>query len=419
MADQLLDINIEASRTSIVAQDEPQLLYMLVTIGPAKNFGVSKSPINLCLVVDRSTSMTGLRLQSVKAAARTVFEELAPEDVFSLVTFSDRAETIWSAGEARDLQAMRSAIERIGASGGTEIFQGLQLGVEQIHRSPLANFSNHLIIFTDGHTYGDDEACLALARKAAADGINISAFGIGPEWNDRFLDELAGLSGGETAYLESPGQVHRDLHQRIQSLGETYARNLHLFSDFPEEVKLSAAFRVAPVAQPLSINGSELRLGSVRGQMPLTLLLEFIVTASKPGQVISVPIALSADIPSKNASKYMVRDQLDLTISDQEVDPDPPDLLLAAVQAWNFHLMNEKAWDDIEAGDFHRAQTRLRLLSTRLFEAGHSGLAQKMLSESQRLAASTTVSLEGRKKLKFSTRALVTGTMKLPKDGNA
>ena len=419
MTERLLDINIEASRTSVVAQEESQLLYLLVNLGPAENIEVSNSPVNLCLVIDRSTSMTGLRLQSVKAAARTVFDELSSEDVYSLVTFSDRAETIWAAGEARDKQALRSAIERIGASGGTEIFQGLQLGVDQIRHSPLANFTNHLIILTDGHTYGDDEACLALARKAAVDGINFSAFGIGPDWNDRFLDELAGLSGGETAYLESPGQVHLDLHYRIQTLGSTYARNLRLISDFPEEVELSAAFRVAPIAQPLSLNGSEVRLGSVRGNMPLSLLLEFVITVKEPGRVISMPIVISADIPSKMASKHRVKEQFDLAVTDQEVEPDPPDNLLAAVQAWNFHQMNEKAWDDIEAGDFNRAQTRLRLLSTRLFEAGHSGLAGQILSESERLTAFTTVSLEGRKKLKFGTRALVTRTVTLNKGDNA
>ncbi len=419
MADSLLDIRIEASRTAVVAQDESQLLYLLVNIGPAENIEVSKSPVNLCLVIDRSTSMTGRRLQSVKAAARTVFEELTSEDVFSLVTFSDRAEVIWTAGKARDKQALRSAIERIGASGGTEIFQGLQLGVEQIRRSPLANFTNHLIILTDGHTYGDDEACLALARKAAVDGINFSAFGIGPEWNDRFLDELAGLSGGETAYLESPGQVQLDLHHRIQSLGATYARNLRLISDFPEEVKISSAFRVAPIAQPLFLNGPELRLGSVRGQMPLSLLLEFVIIAKIPDQVISMPIVLSADIPSKMVRKHRIKKQFDLTVTDQEVESDPPDTLLAAVQTWNFHQINEKAWDDIEAGNFNRAQTRLGLLSNRLVEAGHSGLAEQILGESERLTEFTTVSLEGRKKLKFGTRALVTRTVRLSKGDDA
>ena len=81
--------------------------------------------------------------------------------------------------------------------------------------------------------------------------------------------------------------------------------------------------------------------------------------------------------------------------------------------------MNEKAWDDIEAGNFNRAQTRLRSLSTRLFEAGHSGLAEQILNESERLTAFTTVSLEGRKKLKFGTRALVTRTVRLPNGDNA
>ena len=409
----MISIEIESSRINLPAGEDPQLLYLLVDIGPEASVEKLKAPVNLCLVVDRSTSMYGSRLDSVKKAARSIFEGLRPEDVFSLVTFSDRAETIWSPSDRRDRGALVTAIERIDASGGTEIFQGLQLGVQQLRRSTLKEFNNQLFILTDGHTYGDDEACLSLASKAAGDGITFNAYGIGPEWNDRFLDQLVGFSGGETVYIESPVKIPRDLNQRIQKIGSTYARNLRLDSSVLAGATLSSVFRVAPVAQPLSLNGKDIRLGSVQVDEPLSLILEFTVSASKQASAITLPLIIYADIPSENVSNYKIQKNFTLNVSDEIDNYVPSKRLLSAVQAWNFYQMNEKAWKEIESGNFQSAQTRLRLLSTRLFEAGQTALAEQILGESELLMKHTTVSLAGRKKLKFGTRALLTKTVRL------
>ncbi|MCA9992870.1 MAG: hypothetical protein KDE29_17905, partial [Anaerolineales bacterium] len=56
---------------------------------------------------------------------------------------------------------------------------------------------------------------------------------------------------------------------------------------------------------------------------------------------------------------------------------------------------------------------RMRRLSTRLMESGHSKLAYEAIVETQRLTRIGTMSLEGRKKLKYGTRSLLTKTMSL------
>lgn len=56
-------------------------------------------------------------------------------------------------------------------------------------------------MITDGHTYGDEQNCIDLAAQAREDGVAINALGIGDEWNDIFLDKIAGLSGGNAVYV--------------------------------------------------------------------------------------------------------------------------------------------------------------------------------------------------------------------------
>jgi len=80
------------------------------------------------------------------------------------------------------------------------------------------------------------------------------------------------------------------------------------------------------------------------------------------------------------------------------------------VQAMNFHRMSEVAWKDIKSGDIERATSRLNLLATRLLEEGHTNMAQRVLSEADRLATLGSMSGEGRKALKYGTRALLEET---------
>ena len=73
----------------------------------------------------------------------------------------------------------------------------------------------------------------------------------------------------------------------------------------------------------------------------------------------------------------------------------------------NFHRMNELAWQEIQDGDIQKATIRLQTLATRLLEAGHAGMAQRVFSEAERVMTWGSMSGEGRKALKYGTRALL------------
>ena len=73
--------------------------------------------------------------------------------------------------------------------------------------------------------------------------------------------------------------------------------------------------------------------------------------------------------------------------------------------------MNEKVMDDVEAGHLNAATKRMKHLSTRLLEVGQTKLAQQAHLEGERLAAMGNLSPEGRKKLKYGTRALLSQTI--------
>src|SRR5436309_6383914 len=86
------------SRTMIGEGDEPQLIYVLLEAAPeGLPAQLPKLPLNLCLVIDRSSSMRGDRLNQVKEAAGRIIDQLGPDDYFSLVVFNDRADVVVAA----------------------------------------------------------------------------------------------------------------------------------------------------------------------------------------------------------------------------------------------------------------------------------------------------------------------------------
>lgn len=403
-----LKIEIQASRTQLHVSNTEQLLYLFVDVRPALTNDKTHRPLNLALVIDRSTSMQGARLDCVRTAVELIVDKLAPDDIISIVTFSDRAEVIFPAGQIENKNVLLASVRNIRASGGTEIYQGLSAGMKQITKNPLTGHTNHLILLTDGHTYGDANNCLQLAQTAATQGVGFSAFGIGAEWNDQFLDKLVAPSGGQSAFVEYPTQVIEFLDKRISGLGTIYARNIQLFKELPKGIELQYGFKLVPFAQPLPMDGQDIKLGDIEGRVPLSFLLEIKVAAQPTETRLNLPITITANVSSPHTQLRTFKQQIQLLILNEVPPTEPPLALVKAVNALNMYRMNERVWEDVEAGQLHVATTRMRRLSTRLLEAGQTQLAQQAHMEAERLEVMGEMSPEGRKRLKFGTRAILT-----------
>lgn len=403
--------DIQTSSTRIPLLDETQLVYILVELLAPAIDNQESLPLNLCLIIDRSTSMEGERLRQIKLALQMLLDQLSPGTKLSVVSFSDRAEIVLPALPVGQHQAPMIEIEAVQASGGTEIYQGLAAGIQQIKQVPLSTHNNQLILFTDGRTYGDAAQCLQLAAREADAGITINAFGIGSDWDDQFLDALVSPSGGSAAYIDTPETIISLLKSRLQGLGDISAHQVRLQTDWPSRVKLLDAFRLNPYAKPLSIDEEVITLGDVESQGGLTFLLEFAVEAHPIPTRIRIPLVMNAEIPEKKSCTVMEDVQLTL-LHDFQPD-DPPEKVIRAVRLLTLYRLNERAWQKVDAGDVYQAATHMQHLSTRFLEIGESRLAQQAELEARRLSVSGKLSPEGRKQLKYGTRTLMGKTIQL------
>lgn len=403
---EMVNLEVKASREHIKVSNTEQIIYLLVDISPPMQ-ETKQRPLNLSLVLDRSTSMQGGRLSHMKTAVELIVNKLTKADTLSIVSFSDRAEVVVPAGKVENPLAVVGQLRSVQASGGTEIFHGLQAGLQELGKAELAKYTNHLILLTDGHTYGDTEQCLELARRMAKHNIGMSAFGLGTEWNDQFLDELVAPSGGQSNFIEQPNEIIEHLQKRIQGLGTIYAQNLAVKTDLHKKVTINYGFKLEPFAQPLTLGDEMLHLGNLEGRAPLSALLELKIAPHEVETRINIPVEVVADIPGPQLSQQTFKHTFCLYVLSELSKEMPPDDIVEAVRVMNLYRMNERVWQEVEAGHLDAATTRMQHLSTRLLEAGQTALAQQAQQEMSRIANAGTMSLAGRKKLKYGTRALI------------
>lgn len=398
------------SRKIISQSKEKQLVYVLIDMMPLEELGqvTDSIPLNICLVLDCSTSMKGEKLETVKETAIQLIRKLKPHDIFSLVTFNDRAEVIIPSSKQANFHKMENHIRPLQVSGGTEILQGLQAGLNEVKRYRNPKYINHIILLTDGHTYGDEQACYALAKNAVENNISISGMGIGSDWNDIFLDNLTNLTAGHCMLVSSPYDIERLLTEKFINLSNIFAENVTLEFSMDEGVKINCAFRLQPETDPLN-SENPILLGPIFQKMPLSVLVEFTIDP-QPSQKTEITLLqgqLEISASAFSTVNQVIPISIVLPIKDTGMLETPPAALIQALSKLTLYRLQEKAHTEVTAGNFASATQHLQNLATHLLAKGERSLAKTIILEIENIETAQTYSEEGNKRIKYGTRALL------------
>jgi len=392
---------------SLPILDVMQMLYIMLDVRSSNDLQNVRRRLNLSLVIDRSTSMRGARMQNVKVAAHDLLKSLREDDRLSIVSFSDRAEVLAPSTYVRNGRSFNSAIAALSPGGGTEICRGLSAGIEQVRAGISEDSINHVILLTDGRTYGDEEQSLSAVRRAAAEGIGVSGLGIGEDWNDLFLDQLARYGGGVAEYIHSPSQLQEVLREQIQGLGSLVAQKMRLRVNVASGARVRAVQRATPYMEVLKPNADgTISLGNLTITDPVSVVVEVMVAPSQPaGENRLGRLELEAD-DVLTTKPVLVRRDVNVLFS-QQAKPEPvPPRLLNVLQRLSVFQLQEHAWSALESGQQKQATRYLEAAATQLFNMGYRELGQAAMLEVGRISQGGEPTGTGRKKLRYGTRAL-------------
>jgi len=159
----------------------------------------------LVLVIDRSGSMSGQKIELCKSAAIETVELLTRKDYIGVVAFDSAARWIVPVTRVTSQSGITSQVSTINAGGGTNIYPGMTEG-----RQALASVKakiKHMIVLTDGHTSGSGYQ--ALAAQIKAEGMTVSTVGVGSGADVGLLQSIAASGGGKFYMTTDPSTIPR------------------------------------------------------------------------------------------------------------------------------------------------------------------------------------------------------------------
>ena len=159
----------------------------------------------LALVIDRSGSMSGQKLELCKSAAVATAEILSKRDFITVVAFDSAAHVVVPMTQASSKATIASQIASLTPGGGTNIFPGM-VTAQQAMGKVKARIK-HMIVLTDGHTSGSGYE--SLAAQCRAEGITISTVAVGGGAQVPLLQGIAAAGGGQSYQTMDPAAITR------------------------------------------------------------------------------------------------------------------------------------------------------------------------------------------------------------------
>ena len=267
---------------------------------PTRN---NRIPLNLSVVLDRSGSMAGGKLEAARDAAAMLIRRLHPDDIVSVVAYDDQVATVAEPATGDSQASLPREVQRIDAGGSTNLSGGWLRGRELVAREKREGGVNRVVLLTDGLAnvgITDPTQLLGLCRTACGAGITTTTIGFGADYDEKLLRGMADAGGANTYYIERPDQAADVFAEELEELLTLSAQTVSVEIRASEAVTLTAIRHQYPTTT-LGSGCARLELGDLYAREPKSVLVEFFVpalpdAASDAGPVTIAQISLTAHV---------------------------------------------------------------------------------------------------------------------------
>lgn len=403
-----VQLTCSTHRDNVPVLAQPQLAYVLLEMATTQAMANVQMPLNYCFVLDKSGSMDDdNKIDQLRAAAKYAIDLMQPNDIVSIIAFDSSPKVLCASQKAQDKNKLKREIDRLNASGGTQMAPAMRAGLNEVRRHFGHDRVNRLILLTDGQTEGEPD-CLREADNAAREGVSIIALGLGTDWNDNLLTDAAQRAQGAADYIADPQMITNYFQQQVQAGQGAIVQNALLTLRLMKDIQPRKVWRVAPLIsdlgmRPISDRDVQVPIGEMVKDQPQGILVELLLPPRSDGRFRVAQADVSYDVPISGISGEHARADIVIGYSSNP----------ALAQAMNPRVMNivekvtafklqTQALKDAQSGDRAGATQKLRQAATMLLGQGESDLARTIQLEANRLEQGGQMSEDGKKTIKFS-----------------
>lgn len=282
-------LDVRPVQPMLEASDRPQRTTLKISLeGIAAPSTADRGPVNMVLVLDRSGSMQGDKIENLKRAALSVVDRMSSRDVISVVAYDTREEVLIPAMPVRDKETLRRKILGIRADGSTALFAGVSKGLAQARIYRGGGRATRLVLLSDGQANigpSSPSELAALGRSAAKEGIPVTTVGLGLGYNEDLMQQLAQASDGNHDFAAEPTDLVRIFDREFGDAQDVVANDIVVKFHCPDNVRL-----IRVIDQDAEISGQNLtmRWNQLAGGQKRYILVEVELPAGTEGSRFSL-----------------------------------------------------------------------------------------------------------------------------------
>ena len=205
-----LDVSVLADKP-VVLDSGVQTVYLRVGLtGCEPKLLSDRVPVNVALVIDKSGSMSGDKIEKAKEAAILAIHRLTSSDIVSVVLYDNNVQVLVPATKLTKKDPIIRQIRSVKASGSTALYAGVQNGADEVRKFIAANKVNRIVLLSDGLANIGPDSPTALGRLGANlvdEGISVTTIGLGLGYNEDLMSQLAYKSDGGHYFAEHADEL--------------------------------------------------------------------------------------------------------------------------------------------------------------------------------------------------------------------
>ncbi len=322
-----------------------------------------RTPMNIAVVIDKSGSMGEKnKLEYVKKAVDYIIDEVGREDYVSIITYDDYVNVLQRSARIRDKYELKDKVSSLKPSGYTNLSEGMFEGYDEVNKSYSRGFVNRVFLLSDGLANKGITDRFKLADmvrdKNRRDGITISTFGVGNDFNENLMSDIADYGKGNYYYIKNSSDIPEIFADELKSVRNLIGQGTKMRIKFPTEyLGVSKVF-----GYPYDISGDEVTVDfkDVFSGQTKSVLIKFDVR-KKIDRKLSFDSELTYE--DVNAEFKMVssneQKELQPAKSNEQYQKGKSEMVAQNISVFESNEMMENALREADNGDYNKARDLL------------------------------------------------------------